>query len=106
MHQLRSRTSVLMSLDATKNVEKTLEGIGLLPKDSRLTAFSLTTFLFLMSKEKNREVYEELHSLYPIKKHTMTSLRYGSTRVKGAAFLYLIMGRYLFYKTFSLLVSP
>ena len=105
MHQLRSRKSVLMSLEATKNVEKTLENIGLIPQDSRLTAFSVTTFLYIMSREKNHDMYEELHSLYPIKKHTKTSLRYGSTRVKGAAFLYLILGQRLFYKTFSLLIS-
>lgn len=103
MHQLRSRKSVLMSLEATKSVEKTLEDIGLIPQDSRLTAFSLTTFLFIMSREKNHDMYEELHSLFPIKKHTKTSMRYGSTRVKGAAFLYLLLGQRLFYKTFSLL---
>lgn len=106
MHQLRSRKSVLMSLEATKNVEKTLENIGLIPQDSRLTAFSITTFLYIMSREKNHDMYEELHSLFPIKKHTKTSLRYGSTRVKGAAFLYLVLGRRLFYRAISLLVSP
>lgn len=105
MHQLRSRESVLMSLEATRNVEKNLEEIGLLPSDSRLTAFSLTTFLFIMSREKNRDVYEELHSLYPIKEYTLTSIKYGSTRVRGAAVLYLIMGRRLFFNTFSRLLS-
>lgn len=105
MHQLRSRNSVLMSLEVTKNVEKTLEDIGLLPKDARLTAFSLTSFLYNMSKERNYDMYEELHSIYTIKKHIITSLRYGSMRVKGAALLYLVLGRNLFYKVFSLFVS-
>jgi len=102
MHQKRSRDSVLMSLDATGKVGEAVEKIGVISDKTLLVAFSVTTFLYLMSHEENIEMYNELHSLFPVKSYVRLAFCNGSLRVRGAAALYQLLGRKLFYKIFSL----
>lgn len=101
MHQRRSRSSVLMSIEATSKVSEIIAHIGVIPDKSLLTAFSVVTFLYIMSKERNCEMYKELHILYPVNSFVRKSLCHGGVRVRGAAFLYFILGGNLFYKVFS-----
>lgn len=102
MHQKRSRKSVLMSIEATSKVGEAVEKMGIIADKNILTAFSVTTTLYIMSREKNCEMYNELHSLYPVKSYVKLAFRNGGVRVRGAAFLYNLLGRKLFYEVFSL----
>ena len=101
MHQLRSLSSVLMSIEATSNVGSAIAKIGIIADKSVLISFSITTFLYTLSREKNKGIYNELHSLFPVGENTTTALFHGGIRVRGAALLYKFLGRNLFYKTFS-----
>jgi len=101
MRQRRSRTSVIMSLEASARVGEEVERIGVIPDKIWLTAFSVITFLYIMSREHNKEVYDELHDSYPMISFARISLFHGSIRHRGAAFLYFLLGRKLFYKTIS-----
>lgn len=101
MHQRRSLQSVLMSIEASNRVGKELEQRGLIMDNTLLTAFAVTGFLFVMSKEKNIEIYNLLHSHYQVNKCVRKSLRAGGLRTKGAALLYIVLGRKVFYNVFS-----
>ena len=101
MHQKRSLQAVTMSVDATTNVAEAVVGIGIIADKSILISFSITTFLYTLSRERNLEIYNELHSIYPVGKCTSTALLHGGIRVRGAALLYKFLGRNLFYKFFS-----
>ena len=63
MHQQRSRNSVLMSIEASTRVGDAVAGIGVIDDKVWLTSFAITTQLFIMAREKNRVVYDELHTL-------------------------------------------
>lgn len=101
MRQRRSRTSVIMSLEASNRVSEEVERVGVIPDKTWLTAFSVITFLYIMSREHNKEVYDELHDSHPVKSYARISLFHGGIRHRGAAFVYLLLGRKLFYKAIS-----
>lgn len=101
MHQRRSKNSVLMSIAAATNVGHAVQRIGIISNKDMLTSYTVTGFLYNMSREKNREVYDLLHERYPIKSCVKESLRTGGLRAKCAALAYIIAGRKLFYKLLS-----
>lgn len=102
MHQKRSFSSVIMSIEASSKVGEAIKKIGAIPEGEMLTAFAVSGFLYIMSREHNLAIYNELHNRYPIKEYVRMSLRYGGLRVKIASLLYIVLGRNLFYKVFSL----
>lgn len=105
MHQKRSRDSVIMSIEASTRVGEAVEGIGVVEDKIWLTSFAIITQLFIMARENNRAVYEELHQLYPVLSFTKTSLLHGGFRVKCAAFLYFVLRKRSFYNLISVIYS-
>lgn len=103
MHQKRTRNSVLMSIEASTRVGEAVEKIGVIRDKKWLTSFSATALLYTMAREDNREVYDELHTLFPIHELTKISILYGGVRVKIAALLYFFLRKRLFYSVVSFL---
>ena len=103
MHQKRSFHSVIMSIEASSNVGETIEKIGVIPDKEWLTSFAVTGFLYIMSRENNLEIYNELHNRYPIDKYVKVSILHGGIRIKVAGLLYIILRKNFFFKVFSLI---
>ena len=101
MHQRRSQQSVLMSIQVASNVGAAVERMGIISDKNLLTSFTVVGFLYNMSREKNLEVYDVLHTCYPIKKCLKDSIRSGGIRAKVAALTYSLLGRKVFYKIIS-----
>lgn len=101
MHQKRSLESVIMSIEASSRVGDAVQQIGIIPNRCWLTAFSVTGFLYIMSRENNLTVYEYLHNNYPVREYINRSLKSGSTRIKCVALLYTLLGPKVFYKLIS-----
>lgn len=101
MHQRRSQQSVLMSIQVASNVGAAVERMGIISDKNLLTSFTVVGFLYNMSRDKNLEVYDVLHTRYPIKKCLKDSIRSGGIRAKVAALTYSLLGRKVFYKIIS-----
>lgn len=101
MHKRRSLQSVLMSIEASSNVGEAVERLGVIPNRIWLTAFSVTRFLFIVSRDKNLDAYNVLHERYSVLDYVVRSIKSGGIRVKCVAFMYIILGRDIFYKFFS-----
>ena len=97
-----TKRNAFTSFEASERVEEYLSDNGIHMKYNVMLYSSIQAFSFRLSRERNKELYDELHQLYDVRKVMAKLLNHPRFLRRVAAIVYLILGGKYYYKLLSL----
>ena len=98
-----TRQNAFSSFEASKRIETYLAGKGIIMDYNKMLYRSIQAYSVRLAREKNIELYEKLHELYNVR-HVMETLIKSNRLFRHVvSAIYIILGKNLFYKLFSLM---
>lgn len=91
----------LTYIDASERIKVFLVKNRVIKEDSLIVAASVQYFIYHLARQKNYEIYEYIHKIYPVRNMMKDMLSFPKISRKGVALVYVIMGKKLFFVLFS-----
>lgn len=92
----------LTFIEADQRISDYLIDKGFVSEDNLIVAASVQYFAYQTARQKNREIYDLVHKRYDVKPMMKRMTKHSRLSRKGVAFVYLLLGRKLFYRMLSL----
>lgn len=92
----------LTFIEADQRISDYLIEKRIVNEDNLIVAASVEYFVYQTARQKNIGIYERVHELYDVKPLMKAMTKHPRLARKGVAWVYLILGRKLFYNLLSL----
>ena len=92
----------LTFIEADQRISDYLIDKRFVGEDNLIVAASVQYFAYQTARQKNREIYDLLHERYEVQQMMKRMMKHSRLSRKGVAFVYLLLGRNMFYKMISL----
>lgn len=93
----------LTFIEADQRISDYLIKKGIVAEKNLIVPASVQYFVYQTACQKNREIYEIVHSLYPVKEMMKGMTRHPRLSRRGVAWVYLALGIKMFYKVMSII---
>ncbi len=98
-----TKRNAFTSFEASERIEKYLTDNGVVFPYNKMLYGSIQAYSVLLARERNKDLYEELHNLYDVRKVMCDLLNHPRLLRRIVAVIYVILGKQIFYKLFSLI---
>lgn len=100
-HQFNIKSLTFIEADA--RIAESLKNNNIIGNDNLIVPASVQYFVFKTARQNNKELYDYLHQNYEVKKMMKMMTKFPRLARKGVSYLYLLLGRNVFFKIMSLL---
>ena len=98
-----TKRNAFTTFGAAERIKMYLNKKGIIDDYDKVIFAAVQGFLFRLAKENNKDLYEELHSLYDVKAVMSKLLHHPKVIRRLVALIYLVLGRYVFFKAVTLM---
>ena len=91
----------LTFIEADQRISDFLVSKGIVEPNNNIVAASVQYFIYRTSIQGNRILYDRIHEIYPVRNLMKGMCHFPRLSRRGVAWIYLLMGRRLFYCAFS-----
>lgn len=98
-----TKRNAFTSFEASERIKNYLEDCGIDMEYNVMLYGSIQSYCVLLARERNRELYEDLHRLYNVRKVMERLLHHPRLLRRVVAIMYTILGEHNFYKLVSLM---
>lgn len=95
--------SAFTSFEASERIGKYLAAYGIKMDYNKLLYSSVQSYSVNLARERNSELYEELHELYDVRQIMYILLEHSKLIRRFVAVVYLILGKRFFYRLLSMI---
>lgn len=98
-----TKRNAFTSFEASERIEKYLTDNGIVFPYNKMLYGSIQAYSVLLARERNKDLYGELHNLYDVRNVMCNLLNHPRLLRRIVAVIYVILGKQIFYKLFSLI---
>lgn len=98
-----TKRNAFTSFDASERIERYLADNGIVFPYNKMLYGSIQAYSVSLAREGNKDLFEELHTLYDVRKVMKILLNHPRLLRRFVAVIYIILGKQFFYKLFSLI---
>ena len=92
-----TKRNAFTSFEASERIERYLASNGILMDYNKMLFTSIQAYSFNLARERNRELYDTLHEMYDVSAVMRTLLGHPRILRRIVAFVYIVLGKSLFY---------
>ena len=93
----------LTFIEADQRISDVLVKEKIVRDDNLIVPASVQYFVYQTARQNNQELYETIHELYKVRWMMKKMTKHPRLSRKGVAWMYLLFGKYLFFRTLSLI---
>lgn len=97
----KTKRSAFTSFEASERIANYIECVGIQMEYNKMLYGAVQTYSVRLAQDRNSVLYEELHNMYNVKAIMAVLIRHPRFLRRIVAFLYLVLGKKLFYIFFS-----
>lgn len=98
-----TKRNAFTSFGASERMEKYLADYGIIMNYNKMLYSSIQAYSVVLARERNKDLYDELHSLYDVRKVMCKLLKHPRFIRRVVAFVYFILGESFYYKVLGVL---
>lgn len=98
-----TKRDAFTSFEASERLEKYLADNGIYMEYNMMLYGSIQAYSVSLAREKNKELYEELHMLYNVRQVMGRLLNHPRLLRRAVAIIYIILGKNNFYRLFTMI---
>lgn len=92
-----TKRNAFTSFEASERMEKYLANHGIKMDFNKMLFSSIQTYSVLLARERNKDLFEVLHSLYDVRKVMCKLLKHPRLLRRVVALAYIVLGKHNFY---------